>query len=78
MLRTGIHIASYRASVINGNLLQEEAMERLLKKFEDIMVAITFAESGDYETAISISGGSISGDRGLDSEPRPKTVQDPI
>jgi hypothetical protein len=27
----------------------EDAMKRLLKKFEDIMVAVTFAEAGEYD-----------------------------
>jgi hypothetical protein len=31
-------------------------MKRLMKKFEDIMVAITFAESGEYETSQEVLG----------------------
>jgi hypothetical protein len=29
----------------------EDHMKRLLKKFEDIMVAVTFAEAGEYDEA---------------------------
>lgn len=31
----------------------EEIMKKLMKKFEDIMVAVTFAESGEYDEALA-------------------------
>jgi len=34
-------------------------MKRLLKKFEDIMVAVTFAEAGEYDEARKIAGEAI-------------------
>ena len=38
------------------NPISEEAMRKLLQKFEDIMVAVTFAEAGEYEMAKKLSG----------------------
>jgi hypothetical protein len=29
--------------------IMEDAMKRLLRKFEDVMVAVTFAEAGEYD-----------------------------
>jgi hypothetical protein len=42
---------------INPN--PEGAMKKLLQKFEDIMVAVTFAEAGEYEMAKKLSGGVV-------------------
>ena len=33
------------------DITREDAIKRLLKKFEDIMVAVTFAEAGEYDEA---------------------------
>jgi hypothetical protein len=35
-------------------------MKRLMKKLEDIMVAITFAEAGEYDTAKETMNSGIS------------------
>jgi len=34
-------------------------MKRLLKKLEDIMVAVTFAEAGEYDEASKYSGDAL-------------------
>ena len=47
-------------------------MKRLLKKFEDIMVAVTFAEAGEYDEAKKIL--SESSDETLEKVPH-ETVE---
>ena len=37
----------------------EDFMKKLIKKLEDIMVAVTFAEAGEYDEAIPHSGNSL-------------------
>jgi len=37
-------------------------MKRLFQKFEDIMVAVTFAEAGEYEIAKKMSAEIVSED----------------
>ena len=34
-------------------------MKKLMKKLEDIMVAVTFAEAGEYDEANKHSGGAL-------------------
>jgi hypothetical protein len=48
-------------------------MKKLIKKFEDIMVAITFAEAGEYDEAARQAGTSMREEvsNGLDSLKRP-------
>jgi len=46
-------------------------MRRLLKKFEDIMVAVTFAEAGEYEEAKNIL--SESADEPMEKMPHEAT-----
>jgi hypothetical protein len=35
-------------------------MEKLIKMFEDVMVAITFAEAGEFDEAARISGTNMA------------------
>ncbi len=50
-------------------------MKRLMKKFEDIMVAVTFAESGEYETAIEIMNEGMRKD---EAEPERSTEPEAV
>jgi len=34
-------------------------MEKLLKMFEDVMVAVTFAEAGEFDEANKIAGNEV-------------------
>jgi hypothetical protein len=43
-------------------------MKRLLKKFEDIMVAVTFAEAGEYEMAKKMSEEVVNEDEALPAQ----------
>ncbi len=36
-------------------------MKKLIKKLEDLMVAVTFAEAGEYDEASRLSGNTLSG-----------------
>lgn len=38
-------------------------MKRLMKKIEDIMVAVTFAEAGEYDEANRQSGSALDEER---------------
>lgn len=40
-------------------------MKKLLQKFEDIMVAVTFAEAGEYDVARKMSAEVVNEDEGL-------------
>ncbi len=46
-------------------------MKRLLQRFEDIMVAVTFAEAGEYEAARRILGQIASEEE--EAEPQGET-----
>ena len=37
-------------------------MEKLMKMFEDVMVAVTFAEAGEFDEANRIAGNEIAQD----------------
>jgi len=52
----------------------EDTMKRLLKKFEDIMVAVTFAEAGEYDEAIKILGEPMAESQQEDSEEAVETA----
>lgn len=42
------------------NLISEVAMVKLIKMLEDVMVAITFAEAGEYDEAVRAAGNEIA------------------
>ncbi len=49
-------------------------MKRLLQKFEDIMVAVTFAEAGEYEIAKKMSAEIVSEDEEITPESETETA----
>ncbi len=49
-------------------------MKRLLQKFEDIMVAVTFAEAGEYEIARKMSGQIVSEEEETETEGETETA----
>ncbi len=52
-------------------------MKRLMKKLEDIMVAVTFAESGEYETAIEMLNEGVR-KKETETEPEPSTEAEAV
>ncbi len=42
-------------------------MKKLMKKLEDLMVAVTFAEAGEYDAVSRKDGGQEEADRTLDA-----------
>jgi hypothetical protein len=49
-------------------------MKRLLQKFEDIMVAVTFAEAGEYDVARKMSGEMVSEDEEMTAQGETETA----
>ncbi len=49
-------------------------MNRLMKKLEDIMVAITFAESGEYDIAKEMLGETKPTEEEKRTRPEPETA----
>jgi len=48
--------------ISSSRLIAEATMEKLIKMFEDMMVAVTFAEAGEFDEANRIAGNEISQD----------------
>ena len=51
-----------------SNTDQEVAMQKLMKMLEDMMVAITFAEAGEYDASSSASGPETAEERPLTAD----------
>lgn len=55
-------------------------MKKLIKKLEDLMVAVTFAEAGEYDEASRQSGNALSDqdELGKAAEGLKKTAFEPV